>query len=223
MAKGLKARLGQANLISIVLLVGASLAVGVAVVALFTSQSAVVSSQLDISDAVYSQASNEYLALVYHGFTPINDTYSEHVFIFKLVKLVRTGSNYFYVVPLITLGNLNEILFYETSGLWASENVYVLRPNASTGSFSEAPNLVTTFNVRGTDVNLMNGLSLEVASAPVFKVLPSINDTTLTAYVEIRATLPNTWHDYYLTLITLTEISGKYYVLNKISVPLGGG
>ena len=220
---GLRTMRGQANLISVVLLVGASLAVGLAVVALFTSQSAVVSSQLDISDAVYSQASNEYLALVFHGFTPVNDTHSEHLFLFKLVKLVRTGNDYFYVVPLITLGNLNEILFYETSKLWASESVYVLTPNESTGNFSVAPNLISVISVRGTDINLMNGLTLEVTSAPVFKVATSVNDSVPTAYVEIKVILPNTWHDYYLTLITLTEISGKYYVLNKISTPLGGG
>ena len=99
----------------------------------------------------------------------------------------------------------------------------MLTPNESTGNFSVAPNLISIINVRGTDINLMNGLTLEVTSVPVFKVATSVNDSVPTAYVEIKVILPNTWHDYYLTLITLTEISGKYYVLNKISTPLGGG
>ncbi len=213
----------QADIIAVVLLVGVSLTVGLGVVALFVSQSSLANSQLDISNTVYSQAMNEYLALVFHGSIPINDTYSEHLFLFKLVKLARTGNNYFNVIPLITLGNLNKILFYETNKLWASESVYVLKPNISTGNFSNAPDLITTINVKGTDINLMNGLGLEVVSAPVFKVIPSINDSVLTAYIEIKVILPNEWHNFYLTLATLTEISGKFYVLNKISIPLGGG
>ena len=212
----------QADIIAVVLLVGVSLVVGLGVVALFVSQSSIASTQLDISNAVYSQAVNEYLTLVFHGSTPVNDTYSEHMFLFKLVKLVRTKNNYFNVIPLITLGNLNKVLFYETSKLWASESVYVLRPNGSTGNFSNAPDLITTINVKGTNIDLMNGLSLEVVSAPVFKVIPSINDSVLTAYIEIKAILPNDWNNYYLTLVTLTEISSKFYALNKISIPLGG-
>jgi len=219
--KGLRLRLGQANIISVVLLVGASLVVGIAIAALFTTQASVVRSQVDISNIVSSEASNEFMTLVYHGYSPINSSYDEHIFIYKFVMLSKSSRNYFLVLPLITLGRSSDFLAYETPLFWRSANFYLLLPNATKGNYSLEP--VIVFYVPGNRVFLSDGLALGISSVEIIKLTPSTSSPITSSYLEIKAVIPRAWSDYYLTIVTLTEISNNFYSLGQISAPLRGG
>lgn len=217
---------GQSNLLSLVLLVSASLVVGISIAALFVSQSAVVSQQQDVADVVSREASNEFVTLVYHGYEPVDpdDPASDlrHTFLFKLIFLSRGERNFFLVVPLITEGTIDylRVRVVETESLWDSVLVRKLVPT-TTGDYSEDP-VDYVYNVSGDKVILREGMSLSFASVPVFRLnslsMPPYDCT----YVEITFTAPRDWSDYDFTLLSLTIISDEYYELNRVVEPLGG-
>lgn len=226
-----KSRLGQASLISVALLVGASLVVGVAVVALFTSQAAVISSQEDVSDAVADAAANEFVTLVYHSCVPVdpNDPSAgyNHTFIFKLVLLSYGARNYFLAVPLITSGSPPSIYVERapTLQLWGGINFSYLKVQA--GSIDYVSVALSPQNVSGSDVLLTtNGLSLKsygIGTVPIYRI-PALNTTPYpSAYVVIKFTAPPGWENYDFTLCTLLQIGPKFYKVERISTPLGGG
>ena len=216
----LKTNSGQADVISVVILVGISLAVGIAIVALFTAQSSTARGQVDVSNAISEEASNEFMTLIYHGYSVVNDSYNEHVFIYKFVMISRTGRNYFLILPLITLGKSNSFLAYETSLFWKYANFYLLVPDATHGNYSLRN--ATVLDVPGNKVFLGSGLALGISNTRIIKLSPTITKPFVSSYLEIRMVVPNTWNSYYLTVVTLTEISNSYYSLEQISTFLGG-
>lgn len=222
---------GQSNVISVVLLVGASLAVGVAIVALFTSQAAVISSQEDVSDVVNAAAANELATLVYHSYVLADPSDPSagynHTLIFKLVLLSYGARDYFLVTPLITCGSPPSIYVEgnPTVQLWGSMNFTYLKVQANSTDY--VPVALSPQNVSGDDVLLtVNGLSLRssgINAVPIYKV-PVLNTTPYpSAYVMIKFTAPPGWENYDFTLYTLIQIGSKFYGVERISTPLGGG
>ncbi len=224
-------REGQANVIAVILLVGASLAVGVAIVALFTSQAAVISSQEDVSDAVNAAAADEFVTLVYHSYIPAdpNDPSAgyNHTFIFKLVLLSYGARDYFLVVPLITFGSPPSIYVEggPTLQLWGGLNVSYLKVQVNSTDY--VPVVLNPQNVSGDNVLLTpSGLSLKsfgLSKVPIYRV-PTLNTTPYpSAYVMVKFTAPPDWEDYDFTFYTLIQIGPKFYGVERISTPLGGG
>ena len=218
-------------MISVVLLVGASLVVGVAVVALFTSQAAVISSQEDVSDVVADAAASEFVTLVYHSYVPADPTDPSagynHTFIYKLVLLSYGARNYFLVVPLITSGSPPNIYVEEgpTTQLWGAMNITYLKVQAN--SIDYVPTALSPQNVSGGDVLLTtSGLSLEsfgINVVPIYRV-PALNTTPYpSAYVMIKFTAPPGWENYDFTLYTFIQVGTKFYGVERLSTPLGGG
>ena len=224
-------RKGQANIIAVALLVGASLVVGVAIVALFTSQAAVISSQEGVSDAVNAAATNEFMTLVYHSYVLAdpNDPSAgyNHTFIFKLVLLNYGARNYFLVVPLVTFGSPPSIYVEggPTLQLWHGLNISYLKVQINSTDY--VPVALNPRNVSGDDVLLTpNGLSLKsfgLSKVPIYRV-PTLNTTPYpSAYVMVKFTAPPDWEDYDFTFYTLIQIGPKFYGVERISTPLGGG
>ncbi len=230
MLRELKGRLrsGQADLISVVLLVGISLVVGISVAALFTSQAVTVSGQEDISDVISDEASREFITSVYHNYVLADPEDPEagfnHTFIFKLIYLSRGSRNYFLVLPLITEGNPPHIYVFrdQSRDLWRSMNAYYLQPIYGSITYDSEP--LPIMNVSGDDVILEGWMDLKaLGNIPIFRV-NTLNTTPYpTAYIMLEFTAPPEWSGYDLTLYSLVDVSGRYYSVERVTIPLGGG
>jgi len=222
--------LGQASLISVVLLVGVSLVVGLSIVALFTNQVAVISSQEDISDVVAGAAASEFVTLVYHHYNLANPNDPSagynHTFMFEMVLLSYGVRKYFLVVPLITLGSPSNIYIERnpTLQLWSCVNFSYMGLANSAGY---VPIALSPQKVSGDDVLLtINGLdfkSIGISEVPMYWV-PVLNTTPYpSTYITIKFTAPPGWENYDFTLYTFVQVGTKFYLVEKIPVPLGGG
>ena len=217
---------GQADLIAVILLISVSVVVGIAIAALFVSQSATVTSQQDISDMISAEASNEFVTLIYHHYEPMDpsDPNSDlrHVFVYKLIFLSKGDRDFFLVTPLVTEGGVQylRIRVLETPAMWNNLSVEKLLPNTNGGYTAYPPDYL--YNVSGNDVSLQSGMTLSFAHVPVYKVSTADMPPYTTVYVRLTFVSPRDWGQYDLTLLTLISISDKYYELNRVVEPLGG-
>ena len=230
MEQSLRTRLkrAQADIIAVVLLVGVSLAVGLAVVALFTSQSAVISSRVDVSNALTEEQSREFISLVYHNYVladPNDPTAGfNHTFIYKLISLSYSGRNYFLVLPLITSGSESSIHLekQETLQLWVSADIELLLQVNDSVSYGRLS--ITPFDVLGSNVYLSNGLTLSgLDSVPIYKVQLMNTTPYPSAYLWVKFTALPGWEGYDFTLYSLMEVGNNYYVVEGVSTPLEVG
>ncbi|RLG77158.1 MAG: hypothetical protein DRO10_04425 [Thermoprotei archaeon] len=217
---------GQADLIAVVLLISVSVVVGIAIAALFVSQSATVTSQQDISDMISAEASNEFVTLIYHHYEPVDpsDPNSDlrHEFVYKLIFLSKGDRDFFLVTPLVTEGGVQylKIRVVETPAMWGNLTVKKLLPNNNGGYNVFNPDYL--YNVSGSDISLQSGMTLPFAHVPIYKVAAADMPPYSTVYVRLSFVAPRDWGQYDLTLLTLISISDKYYELNRVVEPLGG-
>lgn len=215
-----KRRKAQSDVIAVVILVGVSLVVGLSIVALFTSQSAIISSDLDVSDAVAAERSKEFITLVYHDYCSVSGGYN-HTLMFKLISLSHSGRDYFLVLPLITLGDEPNAFVEgeETQMLLSSIKVAALGSSGGSTGYSMA--FLPPENVDGEMIYLSNGMRLSgLGNFKVYRIDLMDTPPYPSTYLLINFVAPPEWVKYDFTLYSLIQVGSNYYVVEGVSTPL---